>query len=1542
MRILRRSALVEFCLAWSLMVGWVGVAAVFGQTTGVATPVIATTMVADTVYKANGTAAGGTVLISWPGFTLATGASVPAGSTSAAIGAGGALNVPLVSNAGATPLGSYYTVVYHLDDGSVTREYWVIPVSLGPVRVSAIRSTVLPTSVAMQTVSKAYVDTAIALAVTGHPLSSSTPYVLKTGDAMTGPLDLPGDPGTPTQASDKHYVDTQIAGVTTGLAQKVTTVPQSTQVVAQPVGTDLETSRLNGAEYASQYVSGAGTPNAGNNGIANATASPDCGSGCDVVAEQTYHSNEVAAPTTWNNATHVEDLRSGMTQDTYFNPHSAGGLNAAQTIDLESTASAKAIHAEAGAQQIFSTGLVITSEGLTGGSNEYPRALQGTVPYFKTTYTALNMKGTYNTPGQHVLYGGGQNCYGVGDCLMGGMFMVASGGFRDDADEGAHPFDLNFSEDDRVFQGSCAGGCTAGSRTVQVAVTANGGTQGEGRYVIDTNPAKVISTGTLVGGVTTGALPTAMFAGTNFPVSTQLQTAQTIPTQASEIAPGTVTVAIVTGSVPAGYATNTAALVQTIGVACVSDARPLNGRPMYFETAAYTVVDGSHIQLTLSRPHGAGATIAVGGLCGYGLEQVVDTQSGIRQVFPVISSTSATSVTYAGGQSSIVGQQGFTSGFANVNLVAAQISRTGNVVSVTVAGLLAADVNGLSMTVQGVTDPSYNGQFVVTTTGPNTLTYVDNGPDSSSAGGTISYVTGGYALYPMAEVQGVFNPLTKAVDGQLQLAANTVPFAAGDTLEEPHYFQEAVSADTEFINQYTPRPSRLQSAGIQYGINNGPGLIGWRIENTTNPASYFGNGGTHTAPSTGISVAGVWQNAFETQAGETAVMRVHCNSHGCGTWNSGYDLFGLDTGVGQDNIHYTPQTSALTFGLRGAGYQFTPQGFTANTINVTTLNAGAIHGMFTGTVGAQSLPVFVPSGNGHQIGAVPDPGPTAGQTRFLREDGTWVLAGGTTQVSSASGYTTVGPTGLPQRSSLLGEYLLTEGTGTVAHDTSGQGNDATVNGPAWEGTQDLDFRTSGQFVQLPGALNAAKAWQFAIYVPVFGTANAPQAPGYGRTTAFPANPTILCGTDAAHMCLIAGSPGKSMQFQAFNTDGTVAGEAMAPGWHVMTLLCGSNVGGVVTKTRMLYDGVEVGSYGAQGDANTCPNPASGNYQLGGSAQYTQTWWMGKIAAAWAWNKQLNFNDGVTAAQSALAYLKTKGVQTTFRSAAQSKPVVLAGFDSRTFGIGLTSTQVWPAAMTLTDTTYQRVNLGSPGQTAFDACMQFDLTYAEQVGTGSGPAIAVLWGGVNDMLYTGQTTRQIANSLRCMTQRAKAAGARVVLATEISCANSATCDAGKDALNGVIRSEAFGWGVDDIADLATDARIGADGASANTACFPDNLHPGATCETYVTAVMQDAVNELIGSTETNRHTTAAATYVEVAGDRYLDLTGVSAQTVTLPDCTGYSLRREVLNLGTAGATVNAVNGQVLVGSTAIAPNTRGVFVPVPGASAVGGCRWQRTE
>jgi trimeric autotransporter adhesin len=431
---------VELCLALTLMLATLS--AIEGRA---AAQTIVTTQVLDTVYLANGTAATGTVLISWPSFTTAGGSSVPAGSTSVTIGTGGAFSVQLVPNAGSTPMGSYYTVVYHLGDGSVTREYWVVPAQVGSVTVGAIRSSVLPTSVAMQTVSKSYVDTAIAAAITGHPADTiAEPYVLRAGDTMTGPLVLPADPTAPLQAAEKQYVDAQVAAVASGLNQKVSTLPSATQTVVQPTGTNLAVNILNGVEQASQYVSGAG-----NNGIANATASPDCANGCTVVAEPNYASTETASPATWNSKTDVIDQRAGATFESSFNPApvQSPGVNSANSIHVVSTQNIANILATTGIDNMASVGLSITGDALAGGSNVNPTHIQGTIPYFKTTYSAMGATGTNNTIGQHILIAESQDCYGVGDCLMGGLFMRASGGARDETDEGSHPFDLNFVED---------------------------------------------------------------------------------------------------------------------------------------------------------------------------------------------------------------------------------------------------------------------------------------------------------------------------------------------------------------------------------------------------------------------------------------------------------------------------------------------------------------------------------------------------------------------------------------------------------------------------------------------------------------------------------------------------------------------------------------------------------------------------------------------------------------------------------------------------------------------------------------------------------------------------------------------------------------------------------------------------------------------------------------------------------------------------------------------------------------------------------------
>src|SRR5580693_4977797 len=207
----------------------------------------ALTSVVDTVYRADGSFAQGVLVITWPAFVAADGTAVAAGSLDVTLGANGALNVALATNAGAAPAGIYFTVVYQLQPNEVRTEYWVVPTT-SPATLAQVRTT--PGSgTAAQPVSMQYVNTQLAAkandnavvhlsgaeSVTGTksftvppnvpaPVNASDVanksyvdnvgagnYLPTAGGVMTGPLTLSGPPTAPLQAADKQYVDSNIA-----------------------------------------------------------------------------------------------------------------------------------------------------------------------------------------------------------------------------------------------------------------------------------------------------------------------------------------------------------------------------------------------------------------------------------------------------------------------------------------------------------------------------------------------------------------------------------------------------------------------------------------------------------------------------------------------------------------------------------------------------------------------------------------------------------------------------------------------------------------------------------------------------------------------------------------------------------------------------------------------------------------------------------------------------------------------------------------------------------------------------------------------------------------------------------------------------------------------------------------------------------------------------------------------------------------------------------------------------------------------------------
>jgi hypothetical protein len=131
----------------------------------IATPGVAQsptlTTVSDIVFRADGNFAAGTLLISWPAFTTASGATIAAGNKSVILGANGSFTAQLAPNAGATPSGTAYTVTYQLTDGTVKNENWSVGTT-SPETISAVRTFAGTATPLAQVATQQYVNAQLA------------------------------------------------------------------------------------------------------------------------------------------------------------------------------------------------------------------------------------------------------------------------------------------------------------------------------------------------------------------------------------------------------------------------------------------------------------------------------------------------------------------------------------------------------------------------------------------------------------------------------------------------------------------------------------------------------------------------------------------------------------------------------------------------------------------------------------------------------------------------------------------------------------------------------------------------------------------------------------------------------------------------------------------------------------------------------------------------------------------------------------------------------------------------------------------------------------------------------------------------------------------------------------------------------------------------------------------------------------------------------------------------------------------------------------
>ena len=556
---------------------------------------VTTTTVQDTVYHADGTTATGTILVTWPAFVTASGKTVAAGNISANIGPGGQVSLNLAANVGATPAGCYYTAVYHLDDGTVSKEYWSVP-NVPSTTVSAIRTLVMPASVAVQTVSTSQINTLLGS------------YLPLSGGTLEGALQLQADPTSAKEAATKNYVDSAVAPVAAAVTNVISSVPKATQAVQQPAGSNLAVNIFQGSYYASQFQTGSL-----NNGVSNLVKSSNCAtnsasglSGCTVNVDPTYKNTENpqgygayiygnnASNLPWSFDTHVHDQRNGVTADYYENPFSVvPQQSAGQVITTDFTLDYQKWPSYQGNEA--SSEYLQTSD-FAGGYNFDNYFGSGQPEYFfKTYYSNLSMATTNYTSGQQEAIENVINCHGTGDCLAMTTLLTCDGGMNTSNDEGCHGGDFQVTEDPVIYKGTMTAAAPVGATLVSTNGTAGQGTEGQDRQLLDTTVADIITGSSITsyaGSSATGPSGTsaanpnlAVDSSASFPVSTMVQLCYAAVGNGEGGAAGCTAGSQPTGFIPsASGMINPAASVVTNVVAPYTATAPQTGLPAGFCT----------------------------------------------------------------------------------------------------------------------------------------------------------------------------------------------------------------------------------------------------------------------------------------------------------------------------------------------------------------------------------------------------------------------------------------------------------------------------------------------------------------------------------------------------------------------------------------------------------------------------------------------------------------------------------------------------------------------------------------------------------------------------------------------------------------------------------------------------------------------------------------------------------------------------------------------------------------------------------------------
>jgi hypothetical protein len=259
-----------------------------------------------------------------------------------------------------------------------------------------------------------------------------------------------------------------------------------------------------------------------------------------------------------------------------------------------------------------------------GGHNIGSNPTGGGYYYDKTAWEIADWRQDTYTPGENLGHTITMNCYSNGDCVPFGTQVNFYGGSTAAGDESAHGDGFSLFQGTTVYTGTISSGGSTGSTSLTMSPTAGQGTQGAGRFLIDTTSGKTISAGT-ISAISCPSYCTYTGSGTGWSVSTVNTTLGTAVT-----APGSATVS------PGSMNGITAGEVCRVSDASSPDDIVIGSTTSSTFTAVFTW------------PHPSTAILACGGMSSYYIELVADRASPggqtMRWLWPIIRSTSSTSI----------------------------------------------------------------------------------------------------------------------------------------------------------------------------------------------------------------------------------------------------------------------------------------------------------------------------------------------------------------------------------------------------------------------------------------------------------------------------------------------------------------------------------------------------------------------------------------------------------------------------------------------------------------------------------------------------------------------------------------------------------------------------------------------------------------------------------------------------------------------------------------------------------------------------------